>query len=123
MDSNGQFLLYDAVLAFFVLFVVLAAVIFVLESGDDVFLESNEALDELEFLSSINIHGQNLLLALAYGDADAGRLVRDVLSGRSFVLRDVTSGKVLAENVSVGGTVVSARKIVGGQEFELVLFF
>ena len=121
MNSNGQLLLYDALLAFLLIFVFLAAVIFVLGGMDDVFIDSNEALDDLELLSSVNVHGSDVLSALADGDVEAGRVVLDVLSGRSFVLRDVSSGRVLLEGGSGGATVVSARKIVGGREFELIL--
>lgn len=122
MNSNGQLLLYDALLAFLLIFVFLAAVIFVIGGMDDVFIDSNEALDDLELLSSLNVHGSDVLSALADGDVEAGRVVLDVLSGRSFVLRDVSSGRVLLEGGSGGATVVSARKIVGGREFELILF-
>lgn len=122
MNSNGQLLLYDALLAFLLIFVFLAAVIFVIGGMDDVFIDSNEALDDLELLSSVNVHGNDVLSALAAGDVEAGRVVLDVLSGRSFVLRDVSSGRVLLEGGSGGATVVSARKIVGGREFELILF-
>lgn len=122
MNSNGQLLLYDALLAFLLIFVFLAAVIFVIGGMDDVFIDSNEALDDLELLSSVNVHGSDVLSALADGDVEAGRVVLDVLSGRSFVLRDVSSGRVLLEGGSGGATVVSARKIVGGREFELILF-
>ena len=122
MNSNGQLLLYDALLAFLLIFVFLAAVIFVIGGMDDVFIDSNEALDDLELLSSVNVHGSDVLSALAAGDVEAGRVVLDVLSGRSFVLRDVSSGRVLLEGGSGGATVVSARKIVGGREFELILF-
>ena len=122
MNSGGQFLLYDAILAFLILFVVLLGVVFVLEGEDDSSMESNPALDRLLLLSSIDFHGENLLSAL--GDDSAARdVVRDVLSGESFVLRDLTSGIVLVNGKS-GGYVnaFSARKIVGGHEYELTLY-
>ena len=122
MNSGGQFLLYDAILAFLILFVVLLGVVFVLEGEDDSSMESNPALERLLLLSSIDFHGENLLSAL--GDDSAARdVVRDVLSEESFVLRDLTSGNVLVNGKS-GGYVnaSSARKIVGGHEYELTLY-
>ena len=122
MNSGGQFLLYDAILAFLILFVVLLGVVFVLEGEDDSSMESNPALDRLLLLSSIDFHGENLLSAL--GDDSAARdVVRDVLSGESFVLRDLTSGNVLVNGKSEGYVnAFSARKIVGGHEYELTLY-
>ena len=122
MNSGGQFLLYDAILAFLILFVVLLGVVFVLEGEDDSSVESNPALDRLLLLSSIDFHGENLLSAL--GDDSAARdVVRDVLSGESFVLRDLTSGNVLVNGKSEGYVnAFSARKIVGGHEYELTLY-
>lgn len=122
MNSGGQFLLYDAILAFLILFVVLLGVVFVLEGEDDSSMESNPALDRLLLLSSIDFHGENLLSAL--GDDSAARdVVRDVLSEESFVLRDLTSGNVLVNGKSEGYVnAFSARKIVGGHEYELTLY-
>ena len=122
MNSGGQFLLYDAILAFLILFVVLLGVVFVLEGEDDSSVESNPALDRLLLLSSIDFHGENLLSAL--GDDSAARdVVRDVLSEESFVLRDLTSGNVLVNGKSEGYVnAFSARKIVGGHEYELTLY-
>ena len=71
MNSGGQFLLYDAILAFLILFVVLLGVVFVLEGEDDSSMESNPALERLLLLSSIDFHGENLLSAL--GDDSAAR--------------------------------------------------
>lgn len=122
MNSSGQFLLYDAILAFLILFVVLLGVVFVLEGEDDSSMESNPALERLLLLSSIDFHGENLLSALG-DDSTARDVVRDVLSEESFVLRDLTSGNILLNEKS-GGYVnaFSARKIVGGHEYELTLY-
>lgn len=123
MNSNGQFLLYDALLAFLILFIVLVGVAFVLNQEDDTSLDSNVALDRLSLLSSISLHDMNLLLALSENDLAAYDVVCDVLSDDSFVLKDLTLNKVLV-NKKRGDYVDAfcARKVVGGHEYELTLY-
>ncbi len=124
MDSYGQFLLYDALLAFIILFIVLAGVVFVLEGEDDSSIESNPALDGLTLLSSISIHDTNLLLACSNDDLTARDVVCDVLEEDSFVLRDLTLNRVLVNKKSGDyAEVFSARKVVENHEYELTLYF
>ena len=123
MNSNGQFLLFDALLAFLILFVVLAGVVFVLGQEDDTLPDSNAALDRLSMLSSISLHDTNLLTALDNNDSAARDVVYDVMADDSFVIRDLTLDKVLVYKRSGGYVdVFSARKVVGGHEYELMLY-
>lgn len=123
MNSNGQFLLYDALLAFLILFVVLACVVFVVGEEDDTSLDSNPALDRLALLASVRLHDMNLLVACSKGDSTACEFVCDVLMEDSFVLKDLTLNKILVNKR--GGDYVdafSARKVVEGHEYELTLY-
>lgn len=123
MNSYGQFLLYDALLAFLILFIVLAGVVFVLGQEDDTSVDSNPALDRLNLLASIDIHDMDLLVACSDGDLTARDVVYDVLSGDYFVLRDLTLNKVLVTKKSGDyDDAFSARKLVGGHEYELTLY-
>ncbi len=123
MNNKGQFLLYDALLAFLIVFVVLTTVILVLNQQEDTAYESNIASDKLSLLSSIRIHDTNLLIASTNNDSTARDIVCNILSDESFVLSDLTSDKVLI-NKKIGNykNVVSYKKIVGGHEFELKIF-
>ena len=123
MNSNGQFLLYDALLAFLILFVVLGCVVFVVGQEDDTSLDSNPALDRLALLSSVSLHDVNLLVACSNGDSTARDVVCDVLMEDSFVLKDLTLNRVLVNRSSGNhADAFSARKVVGGHEYELTLY-
>lgn len=123
MNSYGQFLLYDALLAFLILLVVLVGMAFVLSTEDDALPDSNVALDRLILLSSIDVHDTNLLLSLSANDSSARSVVCDVLAEDSFVIRDLTLNKTLINKKSGDYVdVFSARKVIGGHEYELMIY-
>ena len=122
MENNGQFLLYDALLTLVIVLIFLAGILMVLSTMDNTLEDSNEALDRLSLLAGMEIHSNNLLLELSWDDEEARALVLEVLSDDSFTLKDLTNNRLLLEKNPHGTRNVSARKIVGGHEFELILY-
>lgn len=122
MENNGQFLLYDAILALIILFVFMAGILIVLSTTDNTMPDSNEALDKLTLLCEVQIHSDSLLTALRADDDKARTIVLETLGDDSFTLKDLTEKRVLLEKNQGGTLTSSARKIVGGHEFELILY-
>lgn len=122
MENNGQFLLYDAILALIILFVFMAGILIVLSTTDNTMPDSNEALDKLTLLCEVQIHSDSLLTALRVDDDKARTIVLETLGDDSFTLKDLTEKRVLLEKNQGGTLKSSARKIVGGHEFELILY-
>lgn len=120
MENNAQ-IVYDGIFALFILLIFLTGLFFIPFGdiyGDS---DSNVALERLELLSSLDFGDTSILLALG-NDSAAEDVVMDVLADESFVLRDLTLDRVLVERNSGGHGAVTARKTVGGHEFELTVF-
>jgi hypothetical protein len=121
MNNNGQFLLYDAFLAFILILLVLIAMLYVFNQEEDNFPNYTKASDTLDFLSSITVNDMNLLVALSNNNLEAKRIVEDTLNGENYLLKDLTENKTLSGNRSQSDAICS-RKIVDGHEYELLLY-
>ena len=81
MNSKGQFLLYDILLAVFILFIVLIAVCSVPGQQDDYGIDYSEPGDTLNLLASMKVHDEVLLFALSEDDNDAASMVEGLIDG------------------------------------------
>ena len=122
MNSKGQFLLYDILLAVFILFIVLIAVYSVLGQEEDYGIDYSEPGDTLNLLASMKVHDEVLLLALSEGDVDAATIVSGVIDG-GYTLKDLTLNKTLStRRVSSYHDVITARRVIDGHEYELSVY-
>ncbi len=124
MNENGQILLFDAIMALIILFVVLAAIVYVTGQEDDYVSDYDSAQEALDLLASTRIGNESLLLALSDGDATAKNVTRTVLSDYRYHLKDNTIGKTLAyEYADSYHRVISSVRVVDNHEYQLYLYF
>ena len=122
MNSKGQFLLYDILLAVFILFIVLIAVCSVPGQQDDYGIDYSEPGDTLNLLASMKVHDEVLLFALSEDDNDAASMVEGLIDG-GYTLKDLTLHRTLStRRVSSYHDVISARRVVEGHEYELSFY-
>lgn len=123
MNNKGQFLLYDIVLAIFIIFIIIICMTYVIEGEEDTSKSYTEAQDTLSLLASTKIHNDNLLEALSQNDTAAREVASEILSEKKYTLKDLTTNKTLLRvNSSDYHEVITARKIVGNQEYELSFY-
>lgn len=123
MNSKGQFLLYDILLAVFLLFIVMTCVSYVLGQEDDYGSDYSKPYDALNLLSSMSVHDENLLVALSEGDEMAVITASEVLDDTPHTLRDLSMNRTLSTlRASSYRDVLSARRIVEGHEYELTFY-
>ena len=122
MNSNGQFLIYDALLALLILLVVCIGVMYVV--NQDVFVGDVSVSDDLlSLLSGTDVYGKSLLLSLSEGDGESVGLASDILLGYNYSLNDLSLNKTLLENVSGGyHSCCSSKRVVKGHFYELIVY-
>lgn len=124
MNENGQILLFDAIMALIILFIVLAAIVYVTSQEDDYVSDYDSAQEALDLLASTRIGNESLLSALSDGDDTAQNVTRTVLSDYKYHLKDNTIGKTLAyEYADSYHRVISSVRVVDNHEYQLNLYF
>lgn len=124
MNENGQILLFDAIMALIILFIVLASIVYVTGQEDDYVSDYDSAQEALDLLASTRIGNESLLLALSDGDVTAKNVTRTVLSDYKYHLKDNTIGKTLAyEYADSYHRVISSVRVVDNHEYQLNLYF
>lgn len=124
MNENGQILLFDVIMALIILFIVLAAIVYVTSQEDDYVSDYDSAQEALDLLVSTKIGNESLLSALSDGDATAKNVTRTVLSDYKYYLKDNTIGETLV-NETAGSyhRVISSVRVVDNHEYQLYLYF
>lgn len=122
MNEQGHVILYDALMALILIFIILICTIYVLNQDSDVIMDNN-VNDKLDLLASTHIHGEKLLVLFSYDDSTAKQIVSEIFSNECYSLKDLTTNMSISSNSSKNyKSAVSSRKIVGGHEYELILF-
>jgi len=124
MNENGQILLFDAIMALIILFIVLAAIVYVTGQEDDYVSDYDSAQEALDLLASTRIANESLLQALSDGDLTAKNVTRKVLSEYNYCLEDKTTGETLVNQTADSyHRVISSVRVVDNHEYRLYLYF
>lgn len=123
MNEKGQLLLVDAILSIILLFIVIAAILYVVGDEEDTFNDYSIAQENINLLARMNVHGENLLLALSDGDSTANATAGQVLSPYSYTLKDLTLNKTVSQVYAEKyRDVFRARKVLENHEYELAIY-
>ena len=124
MNENGQILLFDAIMALIILFIVWVAIVYVTGQEDDYVSDYDSAQEALDLLASTRIGNESLLQALSDGDLTAKNVTRKVLSEYNYCLEDKTTGETLVNQTADSYyRVISSVRVVDNHEYRLYLYF
>ena len=96
---------------------------YILNQEDTFILNDNEALDNLNLISSYTIYDENILLKIENNDSNSKEIINQILSGKDYELDDITNNQtILSKHTNDYKNSISAKKVIGEHEFRLTLY-
>ena len=121
MNNQGQFLLYDALLAL-ILVTIIASTIVLITGYTPEYTDYTSTSQALNTLSDINYSQQNILQAWTNGNNETITTINQVLRDE-YQLKDLTNNKTLKKKTTNKNKTITSQKIIEEHKYELTYYY
>lgn len=112
-------MLYDAIISLFIISMVIITMFYVINQEEDYSQDDTEVLNRLNLISSVIEERNNAI----ENENITYDVINEILSDKNYTLNDLTINRTIITNYhSEYKNSVSAKKIIGEHEFELIFY-